>query len=54
METQGAKLPPSRRHANWLPASLAVNAKLGEVSLLGLPGFCVIAVVGAVVSIVQV
>ena len=53
METQGAKLPPSRRHANWLPASLAANAKLGELSLLGFPGFFVIVVVGAAVSIVQ-
>ncbi len=37
-----------------LPGSSLVKEKLGELSLLGSLGFCVIVTVGAAVSIVQV
>ena len=51
---QAAKAAPSSRHEKVLPASLAVNVKLGALLLLGSVGFCVIVVVGAAVSIVHV
>ena len=50
---QAAKAPPSRRQLKLL-LSPAEKTKLAELLLLGSFGLPVIAVVGAVVSIVQV
>jgi hypothetical protein len=52
-EAHDEKLPLSRRQAKALPPSLAAKAKVGELVLLRLLGFSVIAVVGANVSTVQ-
>jgi hypothetical protein len=52
-EAQDEKLPLSTRQAKLLPFSLATKAKVGELVLLELLGFCVIVVVGAIVSIAQ-
>ena len=52
-ESQFSNAPSSSLHWNCA-GSGAVNAKLGEVSLLGLFGSTVIVVVGAPVSIVHV
>ena len=52
-EVQASTAPLSSLQAKLLPASLVVNEKLGELSLLGSGGLTVISVDGAVVSIVQ-
>ena len=49
-EAQAVKGAVSSLQPKSLPLSLAVNEKLGEVSLLGSLGFSAIAVVGATVS----
>ena len=51
---QDAQLPPSTRHSKLEPGSLALNVKVGVVSLDGLAGPESSVVVGAVTSIVQV
>jgi hypothetical protein len=51
---QLAAAPPSSVQLNVLPASVEVNEKLALVLLVGLVGFAVIVVFGAVVSTVNV
>ena len=51
---QALQEPPSRRHSNVEPPSLAVKEKLGSPELVGSFGCAVIVVFGGVVSIVNV
>jgi hypothetical protein len=50
---QAANEPESSLHANVLPDSFAVKAKLGVASFVSARGFDVNVAVGATVSIVQ-
>ena len=53
-EVHVANVAPSRLQRNVLPLSLAVNAKLGDVSLLGSLGCEAIEAAGATVSTIHV
>jgi hypothetical protein len=53
-DEQEVQLPPSTRHSNVEPSSLALKLKLGVVSLDGLEGLESIVVFGGPASMIQV